>query len=61
MMAEVSIARRRLVVLRPDIKVTEITWTQGCFNRPKAISCLATRVTVEGDRELLRFQSPEGD
>ena len=52
--AFVSIARRRLVVLRrkltpvPGIKIDQ------CFNRPKAISCLATGLGVGRSRRPVR-------
>ena len=39
----VSIARRRLVVLRLELRPDEVGLVCGGFNRPKAISCLATR------------------
>ena len=59
-LSAVSIARRRLVVLRPTPSPTPGVGTPS-FNRPKAISGLATYplIAKEGGREL--FQSPEGD
>ena len=39
---EVSIARRRLVVLRPAAVLWQQVGDARGFNRPKAISCLAT-------------------
>ena len=41
--AGVSIARRRLVVLRLPLLTGEILVRLVSFNRPKAISCLATK------------------
>ena len=58
----VSIARRRLVVLRRfgERNQSKARWTR--FNRPKAISGLATCARGRGRRRShLAFQSPEGD
>ena len=57
----VSIARRRLVVLRPPTAVPSCRGYVG-FNRPKAISGLAT-IAIAGLLAglLIGFQSPEGD
>ena len=55
----VSIARRRLVVLRPR----DDTLYEGptdCFNRPKAISCLATCDLCNRESKLcLGFNRPK--
>ena len=56
----VSIARRRLVVLRHTQKARRAKCVI-CFNRPKAISCLATALVAVVLLSLALFQSPEGD
>ena len=58
----VSIARRRLVVLRLAALGALISDPYLGFNRPKAISCLATDGCGKGGAGHGKaFQSPEGD
>ena len=58
---KVSIARRRLVVLRPAMALSQELGLYSSFNRPKAISCLATLPLIRLPLIRLLFQSPEGD
>ena len=56
---EVSIARRRLVVLRRYDYAEAFAWLQS-FNRPKAISCLATgKVSTDSYVRIVGFNRPK--